>query len=65
MNIYDDRLVTIFEAKKELGVGMLKFLSLVNIRNIVALQSLSFGANIFIPYSEVTKVKNKWLIINQ
>lgn len=54
-----DNVVTIFEAKKELGISLLKFLSLVKLRRLVAILSLSFGAYLVVPYSEVLRIKSK------
>ncbi len=49
----EDRLITILEATKELKVSLFKFLRIVDFTRIVALQSLKFGVNIYLPHSEV------------
>lgn len=55
----NDKLVTIFEAAKELNISVFKFLRIVNPLTLIGLQSLLFGANIFLPHSEVLKLKSK------
>jgi len=53
----NDRLVTIREAAKELEVGIIKFFTLVDINKIIGLQSLKFGINVYLPHSEVLRIK--------
>ena len=56
----DDKLVTLKEAAKELNVSILKFITIVNLNRVVALQSFAFGINIFLPHSEVLRLKKKY-----
>jgi len=53
----NDRLVSIFEAARELRISLFRFLTLVDIKLIVSLQSFKFGVNLFLPHSEVLKIK--------
>ena len=53
----NDRLVTIKEAAAELKVSIIKLITIVDINKIVALQSFRFGMNIFLPHSEVLRIK--------
>ena len=55
----EDKLVTVFEALKELKISLIKFLILVDLQKIVSLQSLKFGINLFLPYSEVLKMRDR------
>ena len=54
----EDKLVTVFEALKELKISLIKFLILVDLQKIVSLQSLKFGINLFLPHSEVLRIKH-------
>jgi hypothetical protein len=55
----NDYLISIFEASKELNISLFKFLRLVDFTRIVSLQSLKFGINIYLPHSEVLKMKER------
>lgn len=55
----DDRLVTLKEAADELNISIFKLIKLVDIYKIIGLQNLKHGANVYLPHSEVLRVKDE------